>query len=86
MAVEATNGLHPVYPFPESPVQVYYDGDPRLNRALVKALTDEINERSLHVANGLATDYADYKERTGCIAGLKRAVAIAQETEKKLRD
>jgi hypothetical protein len=83
MAQRAERGQ---YPLPESPVSVYYDGDPRLNRMLIGALNTEIAERSGHVASGSASDHADYKERCGYIAGLKRAVEIAQETEKKLRD
>jgi hypothetical protein len=71
---------------PESPVRAYYDGDPRLNRALQASLNREIAEKSEQVARRLAGDWGDYCERCGFIAGLKRAAEIAAETEKQLRD
>lgn len=71
---------------PESPVRRYYDDDPRVSRALVAQLRMEIAERAPPVLRGLADDWADYRGRTEYIKGLERAIEIAQEIEKKMRE
>ena len=47
-------------------------------------IDSEAAQLSESVAEGAASDYADYKKRTGKIAGLRRAQQILQETKRRL--
>jgi hypothetical protein len=70
----------------DSPVRVFYQDDPRLAHTLVGRLHKEIAEKSEQVARGLAEDHEDYKSRVGYIMGLQRAVDMAENIDKELRE
>ena len=56
---------------------------PRNVRAKLEKLRDEL---ALHLANGLAQDWADYKQRVGVIQGITDAIDVCIESEKEMRD
>lgn len=59
---------------------------PGLPNALRNQLIAERNKLITDVGEGLAQDWADYKHRVGVIAGLKTAIELCGEIEKKLGD
>ena len=69
-----------------SPVQFFTYDHPLLARTLKGKL--ELERRKLIDALGssYAQDWPDYKYRTGVIAGLKEAIDLCIEEEKKLGD
>lgn len=52
--------------------------------SVMAALKRQVEEEAGHVANGVASDWGDYRLRVGRIAGLTAALAITEEVRDSL--
>lgn len=50
---------------------------------LKEKITEEINDEQKRLATGMATDWADYKERCGLLKGLRRASDMIDDIDDK---
>ena len=55
-----------------------------LVRALEEALTEDITNKSAAIVDGSASDYAEYKNQAGVIAGLNLALKHLHEISAKV--
>ena len=68
------------------PVRLFTYDHPLLARTLRGKLEAEKQKQIEANGNGYAQDWADYKHRTGVIAGLHCALLICEEAMKELGD
>lgn len=66
-------------------VQFFGMESPHVVRTLRKRLGEVIDHKSEALLTGIASDFADYRHRTGEIDGLKIAIAICDEMTKEER-
>jgi hypothetical protein len=58
--------------------------DLRLYTELERELGDIVEKHATELVLGRATDYADYRYRVGQLKGLREALAIASEANKRV--
>lgn len=66
-------------------VQFFGMESPHVVRTLRKRLVEAIDQKSEALTNGVASDFADYRHRTGELGGLRIAIAICDEMTKEER-
>jgi len=59
--------------------------DSRLARTFENRLLEEISREGSAIVTGAAVDIADYKYRVGVVRGMKRALAVLDDTERELK-
>ena len=64
-------------------VRLFVPDHPDLPRHLLRELRAEYAQCAEALAEGVAQDFPDYKERVGYLRGLARAVDIAKEMEER---
>lgn len=65
-------------------LRLYAEDHPALARKLRAKLEQLVQEQGGHLIRGKASDFADYRNRTGFIAGLMTAIDMCEQTEKEL--
>jgi hypothetical protein len=67
---------------------IYKDGqlnlDLKLYEEIEKALGERLEQIASEVVSGKPVDYSDYKLRVGKISGLREALLIANEAQKRV--
>ena len=58
--------------------------DLRLYSEIEKALGELLEKHAAELVLGRATDYADYRFRTGQLKGLREALSLAEEANKRV--
>jgi hypothetical protein len=58
--------------------QTYSD---RYSRTLAQLINETISEEMLFICDGMLTDIADYKNRTGIISGLRKCLELMEEAD-----
>lgn len=56
----------------------------RFHALLEQKIAEAIENRSISVASGVCTEYANYRENVGYIKGLQAALALCDEIESEL--
>lgn len=64
--------------------RLYAAEHPQLARTLRAKLEHRRAELIIQLGEGFAGDWADYKERSGVIKGLKEAIDICEQAEKEM--
>lgn len=66
------------------PVSFFIPDHPHTSRKLVQLLHAEREKWRIDVANGAASDYADYRYRVGVICGFEIAIRLCQQIEQEM--